>query len=894
MTTPPDRLVAALTDRYTIERELGAGGMATVYLAHDVKHDRKVALKVLRPDLAAVIGAERFLAEIKTTANLQHPHILALHDSGEVDGTVFYVMPFVEGESLRDRLDRETQLPLNEAVRLASEVASALDYAHRHDVIHRDIKPENILLHEGRAMVADFGIALAASRSGDATRMTETGMSLGTPHYMSPEQAMGERSLDARSDVYALGCMLYEMLAGEPPFTGPTAQAIVAKVLTATPAQVTTLRKTVPPHVAAAVHIALEKLPADRFATATEFAEALANPAITAASRAAGLVGPPRRRGLVTIPLAALSVLFALIALWALLRPAPPTPVIRYALALPPSQSPDPTRYAIPSPDGARIVYVGVSEGASVSQLWIKERDRHAATPMPGTIGVNFFTFSPDGNWVAYIGGGDLKKFPIAGGTGIPIVASGVATRPAIAWLDDGTIVYATSGAREIARVSDRGGTPPTVIWSSDSMTVEQLSPLPDARGVLFQACETPCNETDVLALDLESGATHRVVPGARSAFYLPTGHLAYVRPDGAMLVVPFDLGSLEVGGDPVPVIDSIAIVGTSPLVAISSSGTLVMRTGAALDFQEFELVWMDQSGRVTVVDSTDEPFRLIAFAGNHGWALSPDGTQLAIGIATASGDDIWWKRLPRGPLSRVSYDAGAEYRPRWMPDGQSIVFNSARSEPGFYSRRADGSGTDSLLVEGVYDEGAVSPNGQWYLFRGGATSAAAGGRDILAMRVGVDSAPVPLLATPYDEEAFALSPDGRFMAYQSDETGRNEIFIRPFPEVETEKRQASDGGGGSPVWSRDGRELYYLSRANDMMAVTVTAGPTMQVGEPRVLFRLPADIALASAEYYTPWDIAPDGRFIMVRSLEAPSQLEAPLIVVENFFEELKAKVGN
>ena len=228
------RLQGALADRYRIERELGAGGMATVYLAQDLRHDRKVALKVLRPELAAVIGAERFLAEIKITANLQHPHILPLFDSGEADGCLFYVMPFVEGESLRDRLNREKQLPVADAVRIATEVACALDYAHRHGVIHRDIKPENILLHDGRALVADFGIALAASKAG-GSRMTETGMSLGTPHYMSPEQAMGEREITARSDVYALGAVLYEMLTGEPPFTGSTAQAIVARVLTESP-----------------------------------------------------------------------------------------------------------------------------------------------------------------------------------------------------------------------------------------------------------------------------------------------------------------------------------------------------------------------------------------------------------------------------------------------------------------------------------------------------------------------------------------------------------------------------------------------------------------------------------------------------------------------------------
>jgi len=272
------RLTAALQDRYAIERELGAGGMATAYLARDLKHDRQVALKVLRPELAAILGAERFLHEIKTTANLQHPHILSLFDSGEADGLVYYVMPYVEGESLRDRLTREKQLPVEDAIRIAIEVADALNYAHTQGVVHRDIKPENILLHGGHAMVADFGIALAVARSDGGTRMTETGMSLGTPLYMSPEQSMGEREITPRADIYALGCVLYEMLTGEPPFNGPTAQAIIARVMTEEPRSLVLQRHTVPPHVEAAVDRALEKLPADRFATAEAFAEALAKP----------------------------------------------------------------------------------------------------------------------------------------------------------------------------------------------------------------------------------------------------------------------------------------------------------------------------------------------------------------------------------------------------------------------------------------------------------------------------------------------------------------------------------------------------------------------------------------------------------------------------------------
>src|SRR3954468_1312327 len=342
------RLQSALSDRYRLDREVGAGGMATVYLAEDVRHDRRVARKVLRPELAAVIGAERFLAEIKLTANLQHPHILPLFDSGEVvvdnpEGAqrfLFYVMPFVEGESLRARLNREKQLPVAEAVRIATEVASALDYAHRHGVVHRDIKPENILLHDGQALVADFGIALAASKAG-GNRMTETGMSLGTPHYMLPEQAMGEREITARSDVYALGVGLLEMTTDAPPFTGSPAQAIVARVLTEPPRPILPQRHTIPPEVEGAILIALEKLPADRFASAAEFAEALKGrgTAPTRVSGSAVRVAAPgarahRRTGAQGYGMAAALAVAIGVAAWGWLRPGHVPSVNRFSLYL--------------------------------------------------------------------------------------------------------------------------------------------------------------------------------------------------------------------------------------------------------------------------------------------------------------------------------------------------------------------------------------------------------------------------------------------------------------------------------------------------------------------------------------------------------------------------------
>jgi eukaryotic-like serine/threonine-protein kinase len=339
MTAPADRLTAALSDRYRIERELGAGGMATVYLAEDLKHQRQVAIKVLKPELAAVLGAERFVQEITTTAQLQHPHILPLFDSGTADGFLFYVMPYIEGETLRDRLNRETQLGVDEAVRITREVADALDYAHRHGVIHRDIKPENILLHDGRPMVADFGIALAVSAAAGG-RMTETGMSLGTPHYMSPEQATAEKTITNRSDVYSLASVLYEMLTGDPPHTGKVAQQIIAKIIAEEPAPVTKVRKSVPANVAAAVGTALEKLPADRFESAKAFADALANPAFTGTTTSSGttVAAGGARRYAVTLAAAAVAGVVIGVAGAAVLRPgsggAAPGREIRFPVVL--------------------------------------------------------------------------------------------------------------------------------------------------------------------------------------------------------------------------------------------------------------------------------------------------------------------------------------------------------------------------------------------------------------------------------------------------------------------------------------------------------------------------------------------------------------------------------
>jgi serine/threonine-protein kinase len=405
MSDPVIRLNAALEGRYRVERELGVGGMATVYLADDVKHDRKVAVKVLKPELAAVVGAERFLAEIKTTANLQHPHILPLFDSGEADGFLFYVMPFVEGDTLQYRLEREHQLPVGEAVRIATDMAEALDYAHRQGVMHRDIKPANILLLEGKPVISDFGIALAVGAAGGG-RLTETGLSLGTPFYMSPEQATGDRAVGASTDTYALGSVLYEMLVGDPPYVGSTAQAVLGKIITGKPVSATEQRPSIPANVDAAVRKALEKLPADRFLSAQDFARALEDQhfrygELTAAGADVG-VGPWKR---LTMTFAALTAVAALTLGWSLLRAGQPGPVVRFEFTLSEDQllsSGQGVNLAL-SPDGSRIVYRGPS------QLWQRPLDQLELEPVPGTEEGRNPVFSPDGNSVAFTSQGSLK-----------------------------------------------------------------------------------------------------------------------------------------------------------------------------------------------------------------------------------------------------------------------------------------------------------------------------------------------------------------------------------------------------------------------------------------------------------------------------------------------------
>jgi Tol biopolymer transport system component len=478
---------------------------------------------------------------------------------------------------------------------------------------------------------------------------------------------------------------------------------------------------------------------------------------------------------------------------------------------------------------------------------------------------------------------------PISGGALTVVAERASNVSGAIAWLDDNSIIY-VDREQKLVRVPSSGGTG-TVVWTADSVTLSSLTPLPGARGVLFQSCRAPCSDGNLWVLDLRSTSARELQRNVRSAHYLPSGHLVYVQDDVMIAVaVRFDLRSLQTQGDPTPVLDSVAFdAGTTPYLDVSASGTLVMRRGTTVSGGEFDLVWVDRSGRETVVDSSFK-FRVTQTAGNFAWALSPDGSRLALGLNTTEGDDIWIKALPRGPARRLTFSTESEARPRWTPDGRWVTYLAGN---GIFLRRADGTGSDSTLWRGLADEAALSPDRQWLLLRRGATSASSGGRDIFAIKQGAgDTALTPVVVTSYDESALGLSPDGRWIAYTSDETGQVEVFVRPFPNTNDAKEQISNGGGRAPLWSRDGREFYYLRGDNTMMSVPVPSGADWARGEPRELFRLREALSVLEPSYYTPWDIGSDGRFIFARSIDRGRDRRAPLIVMEDWIGELKAKL--
>ncbi|MEE8362405.1 MAG: protein kinase, partial [Gemmatimonadales bacterium] len=750
-----------------------------------------------------------------------------------------------------------------------------------------------------------------AASSVGSTRMTETGMSLGTPHYMSPEQAMGERDITARSDVYALGVVLYEMLVGEPPFNGPTAQAIVAQVVTESPRPLIARRGTIPGNVEAATLAALEKLPADRFASAADFASALADPSFTGARAQVPLVAAEvsGRWKRLALGLVGVSAVMLLVAIWALVdrgtssSSAEPS-YHHIRLTSRPLVSGDqpmvsgelPRELAL-APDGSAMVFLDSLGGG---RLWLKERNELEPVALAGTEGGFAPFFSPDGRWIAFSAAGRLLKVPRRGGSAVTVSDSGGSAAPGV-WLDDGTIAFVggTVGPRGLTgeilfMVSDTGGPQRRLANSDDlGLSFSRIAAIPGRRALLLSGCPNyVCVRSEILVLDMETGAARLLVEQAAGAWYVPPGILVYSRLDGGVFAMPFDPAELATSGAAVPVMSGAQTGEGLTDIVVGTDGTMVYVVGQSnVTTAESQVVWVDRSGRVTVPDSN----WTAQFVNNSGPSLSPDGTRLVVGLIEegTGASHLYIKRLPDGPLSRLTFDESQHIRQSWSPDGRDILYVSDVSgKMELWRMQADGSGQATKLVaeERPVFEGRFTPDGEWILFR--TDDLAVGRGDIYARRLTGDTTTVTLVATPYEETSPMVSPNGRWLTYTSNETDRKEVYVRPFPNTGDGLWQVSIDGGIEPTWSQDGTELWYRTMAGDVLVAQVETAGSFQVGERRTLFRIAGALINDDSHYY---DVRADGQQVLiVRPVSTGiTQSGSDMVLVENWFTVVRAAVA-
>ena len=887
MSDPVGTLGSALADRYRLDRELGRGGMATVYLAEDLRHHRKVAIKLLHPELSAILGPDRFLKEIELTASLQHPHILPLFDSGEVTGLLYYVMPYVEGETLRRRLDRERQLPVGDAVRIATEAASALEYAHRRGVVHRDIKPENILMHDGRPLLADFGIALAVQEAG-GSRMTQTGMSLGTPQYMAPEQAMGDKAVDHRADIYALGAVTYEMLAGEPPFTGPSSQAIVAKVMTEKPRPLDILRDTVPPHVADAVHAALQKLPADRPPTAAAFADLLREPRLAPARRAEPV--PAHRR--TALALAALALAAGAIAIGFVAgrrRAAPEAGTPSRLAMLPPSLGGTGVssvfRQLAVLPDGSGVVFVALSR-INENELAAQRLDAIDPIPIAGSRGLLAPVISPDGRHVIAWNAVTTKtgfeaqrayRLPLTGGTPELLPAGVFTGSGAIA--SDGTFWYTTLGSGAVGRLAPDGRLEPDAIPNGHALQVQQI--LPGDRLALVVHRQQGTGSGPLLTVDLESGERTTIIEVPVVQARYSADYLVYVQPTGTLWAAPFDTERRMITAAAIQIADGVSVSGNGyAQLDASRNGTV-----AYIPEEPRTLVFVDRAG---VMRPATE-----AGANFHAPRFSPDGRRVSTDFSSADGRDVWILSLDQRTLSRATFDRDA-HDATWSPDGQFIYFVTTRPGPLGVYRTRPGS---SAPAESLFASPNVSYTGNWLPdgrgFLTTANNLQPGSATDIAILANSGRGPLePVVLNDFDTQYPVASRDGRWMAYVSNQSGRQEVFVRPL-DGSSPDMQVSQDGGAEPVWHPDGRQLFYRSvaagRIDLMVAALRPAGRELEVTARTALFPV---AEIAGSTPHANYDISPDGStFVMVRRNPAER-----VVVIQNLaalVEGMKARAG-
>jgi Tol biopolymer transport system component/predicted Ser/Thr protein kinase len=905
---------------YEILSAIGAGGMGEVYKARDTRLDRIVAIKVLPTHLADRSELrERFEREAKTVASLNHPHICTLYDTGHQDDIDFLVMEYLEGETLAQRLQKGP-LPQVQVLQFAIEISDALDKAHRKGVTHRDLKPGNIMLTKSGTKLLDFGLAKLKQEAIPSNvslsdlptandPLTAKGTIVGTLQYMAPEQ-LEDKEVDARTDIFAFGAVVYEMATGKRAFEGKTQASVIGAILKDDPPPISSLQPMTPPALDRVVKRSLEKDPDDRWQTARDLEVELkwiaeGGSQVTAPPIAAtkGIRAVGQRPLIVGLGGFLVGLVIASIATWNL-KPSPAQPVTRTVINLPAGQQLaglDIGPAVALSPDGTHLAYVA-RQGVT-QQLYLRAMDSSDVKPIPSTEGaVNPF-FSPDGEWLGFFADGMLKKISVAGGSAVTL---GNALQPSGAsWGNQGMIAFVPTFNGGLQEIPDAGGTlQPLTRFKKGELTERWPELLPDGKAVLFATGTTAFNFTDAYidAQLLGKGERRNAIQGGTQPRYASTGHLVFAQ-GGSLMAVPFDPQRLTTTGAAVPVVEGVAQSQSNGATqySFSTTGSLVYISGGIQSVKS-RLVWVSRNG---AEQSVAAPVSGYLFP-----RLSPDGRRLAAVISELESQ-VWLYDLSRETTTRLTFEGTLNNAPVWTPDGKRIAFQSNKEgQLNLFWELADGSGGLERLTisENLQAPMSWSPDGKLLAFLEINSSTQ---REIWVLRMGdpsLSSGQVPSLRsgqvpsagsgqsrkaqlftrTRFDEAEPRFSPDGRWLAYISNESGRFEIYVQPYPGPGG-KWQISTDGGMDPVWNPNGLELFYRN-GNKMMAVDVSSNPSFAAGKPRMLFEGKYEGAPVPVANF---DVSPDGqRFLMLKPAEQEQAAPTQINVVLNWFEELKQKV--
>jgi eukaryotic-like serine/threonine-protein kinase len=881
---------------YEILATIGAGGMGEVYRARDTRLERTVAVKVLPQHLSSSPEVrQRFEREAKTISQLSHPHICALYDIGSQDGVEYLVMEFLEGETLGERL-LKGPLPAEQTLRFGIEIVDALNKAHRHGIVHRDLKPGNVMLTKSGVKLLDFGLAKLTAPSRDpisglsmmpttpvGSNLTQEGTILGTLQYMAPEQLEGKEA-DARTDMFALGAVLYEMATGQKAFSGRSRASLIGAILKDDPPPISTKRM-VHPALERVVKTCLAKDPDERWQAAGDVALELRWIERSDSRASAELAGRRKAWALLGWGVAALAIAAAIVTFAASRRQAPRKEIVRAFLPAPPDNyfhflEANCGPVAV-SPDGRRLAF-SATDGQETVRLWMRAVDAESAFPIPGTEGALFPFWSPDGRSLGFFSRGRLRTVEASAAAATPRALANVLEARGGSWGPDGTILFCASNASPVYRVSSSGGNPVAVTALAEG---ERNHPwpwfLPDGRRFLYEIRFGQLERSGIYVGSLDSREKRLLLQTDSSVVYAPPGYLL-LRKGGRLVAVPFDAHSLEIKGEAVELskgVESFPPTGGS--IFSASEDLLAFAPESKLRLSR--LVWLDRSGKE--VGSLGGPANYITPR------LSPDGRQLAVSITEnlANPPDVWLYDTRMGTGTRLTHRSRAALGPVFSPDGSRVVFFSAVGGAwDLFEVEISHPETDRPLLQSERPKfpNDLSPDGQFLLYREYNSDSRG---DLKFLPLAGDRKPRTFIATPYDEGGGVFSPDGRWVAYMSDETGRNEVHVAAFPDGSRRYRVTS-GGGAHPRWSRDGRELFYVSGKSMMSVPVEKQGADLTFGQSRSLFEKQLQTFGATGFYQASrYDVSADGRFLVV--LRASEESPPPLTLIFNWTEMLRRR---